>query len=71
MSKACMTWIKLIPLDFNVLLVSTTLQRPKDDVVPLTQLVHQVSMGNLFSAWTLLITVWHQGHVGLSISPTV
>jgi len=62
-----------MPLDFTALsvLVSTTLQRPKDDVSPLTRLIHQVSMGNPFSARNLLITVRRQGHVGLPFSPTV
>ena len=66
-SKTRTTWIELVPLDFNALsaLVSTTLQRPKDDVAPLTRLVHRVSMGNPFSARNLLITVRRQGHVGV------
>lgn len=68
-SKARTTWIELAPLDFNALsaLVSTTLQRPKDDVAPLTRLVHRVSMGNPFSARNLLITVRRQGHVSLVV----
>ena len=72
-SKTRTTWIELVPLDFNALsaLVSTTLQRPKDDVAPLTRLVHRVSMGNPFSARNLLITVRRQGHVGLLPSSTV
>lgn len=66
-SKARTTWVELAPLELNALsaLVSTTLQRPKDDVAPLTRLVHRVSMGNPFSARNLLITVRRQGHVGV------
>jgi hypothetical protein len=72
MSKTRTTWIELVPLDFNALsaLVSTTLQRPKDDVAPLTRLVHRVSIGNPFSARNLLITVRRQGHVSSLFSST-
>jgi hypothetical protein len=72
-SKTRTTWIELVPLDFDALsaLVSTTLQRPKDDVAPLTRLIHRVSMGNPFSARNLLITVRRQGHVGLLFSSTI
>ncbi|KAG8792150.1 hypothetical protein FRC17_008642, partial [Serendipita sp. 399] len=64
-SKNRTTWIDLAPLDQEALgkLVSTTLQRSKTDVAPLTRLVARVSCGNPFLARNLLQTVWRQRHI--------
>ncbi|KAG8780548.1 hypothetical protein FRC15_009490 [Serendipita sp. 397] len=59
------TWIDLAPLDSEALgnLVSTTLQRSKEDIAPLARLVARVSCGNPFLARNLLQTVWRQRHI--------
>ncbi|PVF96145.1 hypothetical protein CPB86DRAFT_523058 [Serendipita vermifera] len=64
-SRARTTRIDLVPLDQESLgdLVSTTLQRSKEDISPLTRLITRVSVGNPFQARNLLQTVWRQGHI--------
>lgn len=64
-SRTRTTWIQLLPLDNEALgsLVSTTLQRPKEDIAPLIRLVSRVSGGNPFLARNLLQTVWRLKHI--------
>lgn len=70
-SRARTTWVELQPLDPNALglLVSLTLQRPKEDIATLTRLVARVSNGNPFQARNLLLMVRRQGHVSKNLFP--
>jgi predicted ATPase len=69
-SRARTTWVELQPLDLNALglLVSMTLQRPKEDIAPFTRVVARVSNGNPFQARNLLLMVRRQGHVSNRLS---
>jgi hypothetical protein len=56
------TWIQLDPLTYSSVasLVSRTLRRSKDNVAPLSRLIHSISAGNAFSVRNLLTTLQRQ-----------
>jgi predicted ATPase len=56
------TWIQLDPLTYSSVasLVSRTLRQSKDNVAPLSRLIHSVSAGNAFSVRNLLSTLQRQ-----------
>jgi predicted ATPase len=56
------TWIQLDPLTYSSVasLVSRTLRQSKDNVAPLTRLIHGISAGNAFSVRNLLATLQRQ-----------
>ena len=56
------TWIQLDPLTYSsvALLVSRTLRQNKDNVAPLSRLIHSISAGNAFSVRNLLSTLQRQ-----------
>ncbi len=56
------TWIQLDPLTYSSVasLVSRTLRQSKDNVAPLSRLIHGISAGNAFSVRNLLTTLQRQ-----------
>ena len=56
------TWIQLNPLTYTSVasLVSRTLRQSKDNVAPLSRLIHRISAGNAFSVRNLLATLQRQ-----------
>ncbi|KAI0286668.1 histidine kinase [Russula aff. rugulosa BPL654] len=56
------TWIQLNPLTYSSVasLVSRTLRQSKDNVAPLSRLIHRISAGNAFSVRNLLTTLQRQ-----------
>jgi hypothetical protein len=56
------TWIQLDPLTYSSVasLVSRTLRQSKDNVAPLSRLIHRISAGNAFSVRNLLTTLQRQ-----------
>ena len=56
------TWIQLDPLTYSSVasLVSRTLRRSKDNVAPLSRLIHSISAGNAFSVRNLLTMLQRQ-----------
>jgi predicted ATPase len=60
--RSRVTWIQLDPLTYSSVasLVSRTLRQSKDNVAPLTRLIHGISAGNAFSIRNLLATFQRQ-----------
>jgi predicted ATPase len=56
------TWIQLDPLTYSSVasLVSRTLRQNKDNVAPLSRLIHSISAGNAFSVRNLLTSLQRQ-----------
>ncbi|KAI0307475.1 histidine kinase [Multifurca ochricompacta] len=59
------TWIQLDPLTYSSVasLVSRTLRQVKDNVAPLSRLIHGISAGNAFSVRNLLATLQRQHQI--------
>ncbi|THH17217.1 hypothetical protein EW146_g3550 [Bondarzewia mesenterica] len=56
------TWIQLEPLAYSAIasLTSRTLHKSKEDVAPLSRLIHAISSGNAFSIRNILATLQRQ-----------
>ncbi|KAA1468392.1 histidine kinase [Dentipellis sp. KUC8613] len=59
------TWIHLEPLPYSAIatLTSRTMHQSKEDVAPLSRLVHAASGGNAFSARNILATLQRQHYI--------